>query len=123
MMISSPSALVPAITAGGALGDTFKMSEKAGERKKQLADNETHHKHSETGTNATIPDGERLETLFSSFQKDRAERNEKAGGKANDGKQARKLRMEEAKVRALNRNGRVDFSIQEYVPHLRSFTT
>lgn len=56
-----------------------------------------------------------LETLYSNFQK---KGNTEAAGDTmatakHDHRKERKLRAEEAKVRALNHNGRVDFSIQE----------
>ncbi|KAF2789718.1 DDHD-domain-containing protein [Melanomma pulvis-pyrius CBS 109.77] len=68
----------------------------------------------------TLIDSE-IETLYSGFQKGRQ------GGESEDGdrdvekdlewqeleERSRKLRKEEAKVRALNANGRVDYSIQE----------
>ncbi|KAH8671165.1 DDHD domain-containing protein [Xylariales sp. PMI_506] len=71
--------------------------------------------------NATLIDDD-LETLFSNFQKRRVE----AASRADDSQalgdawaaeeaRAQKLRWEEMKVRALNRNGRVDYSIQESV--------
>ncbi|KAJ4267426.1 hypothetical protein NW762_003533 [Fusarium torreyae] len=66
--------------------------------------------------NPTLIDDE-LETLFSKFQKSRGQPGK--GGEATtvteEDKKARKMRSEEAKVRALNRNGRVDYSIQESV--------
>ncbi|KAJ4302539.1 hypothetical protein N0V88_002689 [Collariella sp. IMI 366227] len=91
------------------------------------------------GNEATLIDDE-LETLFSRFQKSRVEmgvrrRESKEGkGKEKDGKggaaaaaglsrerlveeerKAQRLRREEMKIRALNRNGRVDYCIQESV--------
>lgn len=55
-----------------------------------------------------------LETLYDGFQKDRRHQNH--GGSPDrgiDADQDRKLRFEDAKVRAMNANGRVDYSIQE----------
>jgi hypothetical protein len=70
-----------------------------------------------------------VETLFAGFQK---RRNSKAG--SDDGsrveadlewqeleEKSRKLKKEEAKVRSLNANGRVDYSIQEGVSYSPSF--
>ncbi|KAF7712881.1 DDHD domain-containing protein [Penicillium ucsense] len=61
-----------------------------------------------------------LETLYDGFQKSRTQQKKDparpAGGKANDVNaedQERKMKFEDAKVRALNSNGRVDYSIQE----------
>lgn len=69
----------------------------------------------------TLIDGE-METLYAGFQKRRKSLESEEGGgfretaerREMDDK-ARRLRKEEAKVRALNSNGRVDFSIQELV--------
>ncbi|KAI9739044.1 MAG: hypothetical protein M1834_007256 [Cirrosporium novae-zelandiae] len=67
----------------------------------------------------TLIDDE-IETLFSGFQKRR--RTQQSEGSQDSGdhaeweeaeERARRLRREEAKVRALNSNGRVDYSIQE----------
>lgn len=60
-----------------------------------------------------------LETLYSGFQKKR-ERGIEAGDESPSERseaeeKARKLRAEEAKIRALNSTGRVDFAIQESV--------
>jgi hypothetical protein len=53
-----------------------------------------------------------LETLYEGFEKSRSL--DKENMSANDMEnRARKIRSEEAKVRALNSNGRVDYSIQE----------
>ncbi|KAH8902409.1 DDHD-domain-containing protein [Coniochaeta sp. PMI_546] len=109
-------------------------AEKAAERKRELALSRRNtglggkgERVSESGNEVTLIDDE-LETLFSRFQKKRADL---AGG--DDGKEgerrvevekvnwveeekrAAKLRREEMKVRALNRNGRVDYTIQESV--------
>ncbi|POR38760.1 Putative phospholipase C20G8.02, mitochondrial [Tolypocladium paradoxum] len=83
--------------------------EKTDERKRQLADLTTAGHQ-----NVTLIDDE-FETLFSTFQKKRETLSqEDEATKANEeGRKARKLRAEETKVRALNRNGRVDYSIQE----------
>lgn len=67
----------------------------------------------------TLIDGE-IETLYAGFQKRRKSQQSDEGrdlgenaewAEADD--RARRLRREEDKVRALNANGRVDFSIQE----------
>lgn len=74
------------------------------------------------GASATLIDDE-LETLYARFQKKRVEETKdstsaNAGGDlgeawAAEEQKAQKLRREELKVRALNRNGRVDYSVQE----------
>ena len=67
----------------------------------------------------TLIDSE-LETLYSGFEKRRRSQASNEGRDlgqsaewAEADERARKLRIEEAKIRALNANGRVDFSIQE----------
>lgn len=81
---------------------------KTDKRKQQLAASTT------AGQQNVLIDDE-METLFSTFEKSRASMS--PGGAAaklgEDGRRARRLRAEEGKVRALNRNGRVDYSIQE----------
>jgi len=65
-----------------------------------------------------------LETLYAKFQKKRVEEHKDSISRADEGQEmgeawaaeerkASKLRREELKVRALNRNGRVDYAIQE----------
>ncbi|KAK4191080.1 putative phospholipase [Podospora australis] len=75
-----------------------------------------------------------LETLFSRFQKNRVDMAKEKGGAITSGggnnspgtvltsekwleeeRKAQKLRREEMKIRALNRNGRIDYCIQESV--------
>ena len=88
-------------------------SEKTAERMRQLAN---------AGHDGTLIDDE-LETLFSKFERKRLDmvHAAKDGGSTAAAKEewvkeeakAQKLKREEMKVRALNRNGRVDYSIQE----------
>lgn len=88
------------------------------EKKLEVAENiisrEQDHDHP-----STLIDGE-IETLYAGFQKRRKSLESEEGGDPIDtakrcemDEKARRIKMEEAKVRALNRNGRVDFSIQE----------
>lgn len=103
------------IAAGGVITDTDKMGEKAAERKKQLADSTSlEGPASPSGNNPTLIDDE-LETLYSKFEKSRADavKADENRKMQDEERKARKMRMEEGKVRALNRNGRVDYSIQE----------
>ncbi|KAK2802506.1 hypothetical protein FQN50_007312 [Emmonsiellopsis sp. PD_5] len=65
---------------------------------------------------------EHIETLYDGFQKSRGDPSIDTNGghepsdeEVEAESRARKLKNEEAKVRALNSNGRVDYSIQEYV--------
>lgn len=100
------------------ISDASKLGEKTNERKKQLADSKSMMgRTSLSGNEMTLIDDE-LETLYSKFQEKRVDL-----AKTNDDgdaadwieaeRKSQKLRREEMKVRALNRNGRVDYSIQE----------
>jgi hypothetical protein len=102
------------ISAGGVLQGASSMSDKANERKKKLADSATNKGKTDGKDPALIDDD--IETLFSKFQSRHS--TEKSDEERDDewveeSRKARKMRVEEAKVRALNRNGRVDYSIQE----------
>lgn len=122
-------------TPAGVVSDAAR-AEKAAVRKRELALSRRNtglaggagvERVSESGNELTLIDDE-IETLFSRFQKGRADmatggegaqegQKKEAGlGKVNwaeEERRAAKLRREEMKVRALNRNGRVDYTIQE----------
>lgn len=67
-----------------------------------------------SGTNASVLIDDDLETLFAGFQKSRSAQQANSDvDQAELEEKSRKLRKEDAKVRALNRNGRVDYIIQE----------
>ncbi|KAF5674318.1 phosphatidic acid-preferring phospholipase [Fusarium heterosporum] len=89
-------------------------------RMRKLADSATGHTGLGPGEgdhNPTLID-EEIETLYSNFQKNRDQSTKDEDSTtttSEEDKKARKMRKEEAKVRALNRNGRVDYSIQESV--------
>jgi hypothetical protein len=123
--------VIPADGGGGGGGGKVlsdkERSEKTAERMRMLAVNGGR----ESGKEATLIDDE-LETLFSRFQKNRVDMasssssgKEKDGGKdrgpltlshekwVEEERKAQRLRREEMKIRALNRNGRVDYCIQE----------
>jgi hypothetical protein len=130
-VISSSSETTPTKKA---LSDA-QRSEKTAERMRQLASGGA-GVVTESGNEMTLIDDE-LETLFSRFQKNRVDMTtagkekkdpnplaaeaEKSGGGGGmsaeswreEEKKAQKLRREEGKIRALNRNGRVDYCIQE----------
>jgi len=61
-----------------------------------------------------------LDTLYLGFRK--RQKSESSTDDPQVEEKARIMRREEAKVRALNSNGRVDYSIQEYVTCHRSFS-
>ncbi|KAI1759634.1 DDHD domain-containing protein [Hypoxylon sp. FL1150] len=111
------------ISSGGVISDTKAQSEKTDARKRALARQNSSSGKGESGYDATLIDDE-LETLYARFQKKRVEEHKNSVSRAEEGQElgeawaaeelkAQKLRREEAKVRALNRNGRVDYSIQE----------
>lgn len=101
---------------------TTSLSQKAAERKRQLAEASAAEggRKSISGNDLTLLDDD-LETLYSQFQKGRADLGadssfddaEARARWAEEETKAARLRREELKVRALNRNGRVDYSIQE----------
>lgn len=106
---------------------TTSLSQKAAERKRQLAEaaagsSADGGRKSISGNDMTLLDDD-LETLYSKFQKGRAavetdsvfDNAEARARWAEEESKAARLRREELKVRSLNRNGRVDYSIQEYV--------
>lgn len=101
-------------TGTGATGSQ-EAAELSDERKRQLAaDAARGRRVHDNGNSVTLIDDE-LETLYSTFQKrhDTVHDNEMIVHLNDESRKARKMRMEEAKVRALNRNGRVDYNIQE----------
>lgn len=119
----SPGAGTNISTSSGVISrqdSSTSLSQKAAERKRQLAEEQGGRK-SISGNDMTLLDDD-LETLYSKFQKGRVDRIREEGGAqdetereewlAQENKAAR-VRKEEMKVRALNRNGRVDYSIQE----------
>ncbi|KAI0881795.1 DDHD domain-containing protein [Annulohypoxylon maeteangense] len=106
---------------GGGVIDINAQSEKTDARKKALA--RQNSSSGSDGNSGTLIDDD-LETLYSRFQKKRVEDHKNSASHAEEGKElgeawaaeelkAQKLKREEAKVMALNRNGRVDYSIQE----------
>ena len=105
----------PSASTGGVIPDTSMLGKRTDQRKMELADPaNTAGRTSLSGNDATLIDYD-LETLYSKFEKAQASGAESSTPADELHKKARKMRAEEAKVRALNRNGRVDYSIQEYV--------
>ncbi|KAG6012627.1 hypothetical protein E4U43_007711 [Claviceps pusilla] len=101
--------------AGAGAARHQEAGELSDERKRRLAANAARSRRvSDHGNSVTLID-EELETLYSSFQKrhDLVHGDEEIVHLNDESRKARKMRIEEAKVRALNRNGRVDYSIQE----------
>ncbi|KAF4120994.1 DDHD protein [Geosmithia morbida] len=102
-------------SSGEVIGVESRLGEKTDERKRQLAAT-SGGLSSTSGNDQTLID-EELETLFSQFQKRREDPSKEDGGHGLDEemRKARRMRNEESKVRALNRNGRIDYTIQESV--------
>lgn len=105
------------VSAGGAAEDLLSLPrELSSDKQRQLADDTAAADRDGTAPSATtLMDGE-IETLYAGFQRTR-EGHQKDSVPQQDWaeveEKSKKLKREEAKVRALNRNGRVDFSIQE----------
>jgi DDHD domain len=101
------------ISAGGVISDIPTLQrENTNEKMRQLAEDTAAKDRDGFGANAATLIDDEMETLYAGFRKthqgdhpDWSEAEEKG----------RRLRREEAKVRALNQNGRVDYSIQESV--------
>ncbi|KAG4029382.1 hypothetical protein MFRU_016g01350 [Monilinia fructicola] len=87
--------------------------ENTNEKMRQLAEDTAAADRDGAGTAPTLIDDE-IETLYAGFQK-RRKNDMPESDWAEVEERAKKLRREEMKVRALNQNGRVDFSIQESV--------
>ena len=110
------------ISAGGVISDVPVLQrENTNEKKRQLAEDTAAADREGTGANAPTLIDDEIETLYSGFQKRRKSHQSDVGVVENDEwaeaeERGQKLRREEMKVRALNQNGRVDFSIQEQVP-------
>lgn len=124
-MSNSQSAPGVAAEDSDAMVTVSQLGDRTNERKKQLADSANKDGRSSlSGHDITLIDDE-LETLYSAFQNSRASVSKTDDGKTGatwmeEERRAQKVRRDELKVRALNRNGRVDYSIQESVPPLIS---
>ncbi len=111
------------ISAGGVISDVPVLQrENTYEKKRQLAEDTAAADRDGAGANAATLIDDDIETLYAGFQKRRNSHLSDAGDAEGEWAEAeekgRKLRREEMKVRALNRNGRVDFSIQEWASSL-----
>jgi DDHD domain-containing protein len=106
----------PTIGADGSvLPGASQLGERTNERKKELATTSSDEgRKSTSGNDVTLIDDE-LETLLSRLQREELKPPGIAGSGTGHGEseEVRRARREDAKMRALNRNGRVDYSIQE----------
>ncbi|KAI8953485.1 DDHD domain-containing protein [Xylaria longipes] len=129
---SGPAAANSQNTGPGAIvSNPAAQSEKTDARKRALARQNTSTLDSadpstpggNNGKDSTLIDDD-LETLYARFQKKRVEEHKDNASRAEEGLElgaawaaeelkAQKLRREELKVRALNWNGRIDYTIQE----------
>ncbi len=107
------------ISAGGVISDIPTLQrENTSEKMRQLAEDTAAKDRDGSGANAATLIDDEIETLYAGFQKRRKSHqgnhlSEHEWSVAEE--KGKKLRREEAKVRALNQNGRVDYSIQESV--------
>ncbi|KAF4636995.1 hypothetical protein G7Y89_g1091 [Cudoniella acicularis] len=117
----SPSQSIGAgtnISAGGVISPPPLQREDTNEKKRQLAEETAAADRDGNGANAPTLITDEIETLYAGFQKSRKSRyadadSEQEWSEAEE--RGKKLKREEMKVRALNSNGRVDYSIQESV--------
>jgi hypothetical protein len=106
------------ISSGGVISAVPALVwEDTNEKKRQLAESTAAADREGSGANAPTLIDDEIETLYAGFQK-RQKSQQSDGGQnhhtwAEAEEKERKLRKEEMKVRGLNQNGRVDFSIQE----------
>jgi hypothetical protein len=102
------------ISSGGVISLPPLHRENTNEKKQQLAE-ETAAADRDGGDAPTLIQDD-IETLYANFQKSARNRQSEIGSDREwqmAEEKGKKLRQDEAKVRALNRNGRVDYSIQE----------
>ncbi|KAG9237578.1 DDHD domain-containing protein [Amylocarpus encephaloides] len=109
------------ISAGGVVPTPTMPSlqrENTIEKKKQLAEETAAADRDGSGGSAPTLIDDDIETLYSNFQKSAKTRHSAMGSEKewNEAEEkGRKFKRDEGKVRSLNRNGRVDYSIQESV--------
>jgi hypothetical protein len=106
------------ISSGGVISPVPPLvREDTNEKKRQLAENTAAADREGSEANAPTLIDDEIETLYAGFQKRRKSQQSNEGQNHQAWVEAeergRKLRREELKVRGLNQNGRVDFSIQE----------
>ena len=104
------------ISAGGVVPSSERSD--TNEKMKRLAEDTTRADRDGSKESAPALIDDEIETLFAGFQKRRKSNQGVEQDFAEAEERGKKLKMEEAKVRALNQNGRVDYSIQEYVCYL-----
>lgn len=117
--ISQPVGAGTNISAGGVISDIPTLQrENTNEKMRQLAEDTAAKDRDGSGANAATLIDDEMETLYAGFQKRRKSHQDDHSLEydwTEADEKAKKFRREEAKVRALNQNGRVDYSIQESV--------
>jgi hypothetical protein len=106
------------ISSGGVISAVPPLvREDTDEKKRQLAESTAAADREGISANAPTLIDDDIETLYAGFQKRQKSQQSDNGQSPHTWAEAedkgRKLRREEMKVRGLNQNGRVDFSIQE----------
>lgn len=108
------------IAGGGVISEVPALQrQQTNEKQRQLAEDTAAADRDGTAASAPTLIDDEIETLYAGFQKGRKRPQGDVGTETEEEEWAeveergRKLRREEMKVRALNQNGRVDFSIQE----------
>jgi hypothetical protein len=106
------------ISSGGVISTVPPLvREDTNEKKRQLAETTAAADREGSEANAPTLIDDEIETLYAGFQKRRKSQQSDEGQDphawADAEEKGQKLRREEMKVRGLNQNGRVDFSIQE----------
>lgn len=102
------------ITGGGVLSEKpLLVRSETSEKQKQLAEDTA--AADRNGSRIRVPAliDDEIETLYSGFQKSRKDHQRDERDWADVEEKGKKLRREELKVRGLNKNGRVDYIIQE----------
>jgi len=106
-----------AIPSSSAAGIPSLQRENTTDKMRQLAEDTAAADRDGRGSNAPALIDDEIETLYAGFQKRRKSQQGEIGERdwSEAEEKGKKFRREEAKIRALNQNGRVDYSIQEYV--------
>ncbi|RDL37465.1 uncharacterized protein BP5553_04898 [Venustampulla echinocandica] len=118
---STPSQSIGAgtnISGGGVIPVPALQREDTNEKKKQLAEETAAADRDGSGANAPTLIDDEIVTLYAGYEKSRENRHGDPNSEhdwSESEKKGKRLKREELKIRALNQNGRVDYSIQESV--------
>ncbi|CAG8949854.1 hypothetical protein HYFRA_00004181 [Hymenoscyphus fraxineus] len=106
------------ISGGGVVSQPTLQRENTTEKKMQLAKETAEADRDGSGANAPTLIDDDMETLYANFEKSAKTRHAELGSErewVEAEEKGKKLKKDEMKVRALNSNGRVDYSLQESV--------